>query len=158
MFVSKWITFISCNLFLRGLQKSYLQCPSEYPVEPLTRKQEPELSTKILWDSFLYQLPGLGCAIHTHSSPIFKEMNIPRLFLHLFFCLQRNQENHFARLKHLHPFCIGEPKYSDLNWTAKFQCHFQTVPSFRPWDVLHNLWTIPRYEVSVYSHLKREST
>lgn len=77
---------------------------STYVAQHPTWEKEPQLSTKILWDSFLYQLPRLGSAVHTHPSPIFKEMNVPRLFLHLLLCLHRNKYGYFRRLLHFYVY------------------------------------------------------
>jgi len=101
---------LSCDLylFLWDMEKvCFCKLPKHLAQLP-TWEKEPQFSTKILWDSFLHQLPGLGSAIHTHPSPIFKEMNVPRLFLHLLLCLHRNKYGHFRRSKHFHACRTGD--------------------------------------------------
>lgn len=54
----------------------------------LTRKQEPELSSHVLWDALQHQLFGLLGAIHTHSLAVFGEVILPGLLLQKLFSLK----------------------------------------------------------------------
>jgi hypothetical protein len=50
---------------------------------PLTREEEPKLPSEALRDAFQDQLPGFGCSVHAHATPVLKEVDVPGFLLHL---------------------------------------------------------------------------
>lgn len=86
-----------------------------------TWKQHPQLSSQGLRNTTNDQVSCLPGEEHTRATSIFREMDVPRLFLHLFFKLSNTQLAHTSVLLHLicsavknghfFMFCLYPPPY-----------------------------------------------
>lgn len=47
----------------------------------LTREQQPQFSSHVLWDSFEHQFLGLLRAVHAHALPVLRKVILPGLLL-----------------------------------------------------------------------------